>query len=117
MRQRSRISEVVDRDEIEICNSLLFRSAKYLSSYSSKAVDADSYRHCVFFLWNEPIARRWGAAESHVADRSRSRCKERARRRTERRSGCHYIVEKHWMRAAYVLASIGMDRKRSGNIA
>src|SRR5688572_30469002 len=48
VRERTRVGEVVDRDEIEVRNTLLFRGAKHLPADSTEAVDTDP--DCHFFL-------------------------------------------------------------------
>src|SRR5687768_4914602 len=45
VRERARVGEVVDRDEIEVRDTLLFCSAKHLPADSTEAVDTDPDCH------------------------------------------------------------------------
>ena len=45
VRERLRIGQVVDGDELDVGDTLLLRGAKHLSSDASKAVDANANRH------------------------------------------------------------------------
>ncbi len=48
MRERSRVSEIIDRDKIEVEYFLLLCGTQYLSPDASETVDANTNGHSLF---------------------------------------------------------------------
>ena len=104
VRERLRVREVVDGDEVEVRDALLLRGAKDLPPDAAEAVDADANCHAVSILRKAADHSRSGRpAECHVADDARAALQERGGARVQRRGGRDHVVDEHDVRAAQPL--------------
>src|SRR6185312_4331330 len=117
MRERLRVGEIVDGDELDVGDALLCRCSDDLSSDAAEAVDPYANGHVVVCSdWSAGIADRRRSAKGHDADDPGARIEQRGSALTECGARGDDVIDEHQVRTANRVPLGRGHRKRARNV-